>query len=182
MIYFILKKKNNFWLRACIVIGTFGIINLYSLILQTLINIGIFNSKFERYLSGTFGFEFNPVLIRIPFIILIFVIYKSFSNYCSKRYSSLGKGNSDFLIILLIIEIFTAEMRAILPALYRISFYFGYAKIIAYSRIAKIHPKYERIIYSTLIVVFLIILWIYQNIYQGANDIYPYKSIIIGIR
>ena len=154
---------------------------LYSVLLQFFINVGLFSDKYTRYLGGSSGFSINPILIRLPFIILILVIYKQFCNYQSAKYQSLEKYNTDFLIIMLIIEMLTAEMRALLPALYRISFCFGYAKCIAYSRIAKVHTKNERVIYSFTIIVFLIILWVYQNVLQGNNEIYPYTSIILGI-
>ena len=180
-IYFILIKKNTIYTRVGIVVGTLAATGLYSYIVQMFINIGILNGRFEKYLTTSSGFEMNPIIIRIPFIFLIFLIYHSFAYYNNRKYAELGKRNTDFLILILIIEILTAEMRAILPVLYRISFYFGYGKLIAYSRIAKVHPKNQRIFYSFFIIAFLIVLWVYQNVYQGNNNIYPYTSIILGI-
>lgn len=140
-IYFALKNHNTFYTRFGIVFCTFFVTSLYSYFLQLFINIGLFSDKYTRYLVESSGFSINPILIRLPFIILILVIYKQFCNYQSAKYQSLEKYNTDFLIIMLIIEMLTAEMRALLPALYRINFYFGYAKCIAYSRIAKVHKK-----------------------------------------
>ena len=181
VIYFVLKNHNTFYTRVGIVVAALFATSLYSVLLQFFINVGLFSDKYTRYLGGSSGFSINPILIRLPFIILILVIYKQFCNYQSAKYQSLEKYNTDFLIIMLIIEMLTAEMRALLPALYRISFCFGYAKCIAYSRIAKVHTKNERVIYSFTIIVFLIILWVYQNVLQGNNEIYPYTSIILGI-
>ena len=180
-VYFVIKRKDTLFIRIGIVVAAIVVKNFYSFALQLLMNVGILNSRFERYIQGGYGFEINPLVIRIPFVILILISSKRFADFCSNRYTKLGRQNSDFIIILLVLEMIAAEMRAVLPTLYRISFYFGYAKLIAYPRlIISAIPNNKRI-YLILIVLFLFLLWIYQNVYQGNNDIFPYTSSILGI-
>lgn len=182
-VYWLLLKRDTVYTRIAIVSGTVLFLLIYGQLLQIFINLGILNDRFSRYVSSGIGFQLNPVLLRMPFLILIFIYYKRFSEaqYGSiKRFDD--KSESSFLVILLIIEIITAQMRAIIPALYRISFYFGYYKIIAYGRLQKIMVRNERGFIGGLLVLYLVVLWLYQNVLQGNNEIYPFASDVLGIR
>lgn len=181
-IYYVLKKKNILLTRIGIVSGALVASYGYSFVLNVFLITGLLNQRFERYSAGFDGFQLNPILIRIFFILFIFLSYKRFSNYDTIRCSKIGKCNADFLIILLIVEMITAELRSVLATLYRISFYFGYGKLIAYPRLVGVYSKKRRMIYSSLLILFLLVLWVYQNVYQGNNEIYPYTSVILGIQ
>lgn len=103
------KNHNTFYTRVGIVVAALFATSFYSVFLQFFINVGLFSDKYTRYLGGSSGFSINPILIRLPFIILILVIYKQFCNYQSAKYQSLEKYNTDFLIIMLIIEMLTVN-------------------------------------------------------------------------
>lgn len=181
-IYLFLKKKDTFFSKILIVVGSITILVSYSYILRFLMSLGILNSAYSRYLTANTGFQINPILIRIPFIILILTFYRQFIYKNKKGLSGLdGYYEADFFIICLILELLLSEMRAVLVVLERLAFYFGSYRYISYSRLVSTFSKKNRVIFGTLIIVFLIILWIYQNVYQGNNEIYPYKSIILGI-
>lgn len=183
VIYCLLLKRDTIYTRVIIVTGTLLLLIVYGELLQLLINLGILNDRFTRYVSSGVGFQLNPFLLRLPILIIILIYYNRFSK---AEYGSVKKlddvSESSFLIILLIIEIITAQMRAILPALYRISFYFGYYKIVAYGRLQKILVRNERVFIGGILVAYLIVLWVYQNVIQGNNEIYPFMSDVLGIR
>ena len=111
-VYYVLKNHNTFYIRVGIVVAALFATSLYSVFLQFFINVGLFSDKYTRYLGGSSGFSINPILIRLPFIILILVIYKQFCNYQSAKYQSLEKYNTDFLIIMLIVYIDAFEPTA----------------------------------------------------------------------
>lgn len=79
-----------------------------------------------------------------------------------------------FVVIMLLLEICTVQLRSVRPALYRISYYFGYYRFIAYSRLVRILRRDNRAIVSLVLIVYLMVLWYYQNVIQGNNQIYPY--------
>lgn len=78
------------------------------------------------------------------------------------------------VVFLLLLEICTVQLRSVLPALYRISYYFSYYKFIGYSRLTKILRRDNRVIVLLALIAYLCILWYYQNVIQGNNCIYPY--------
>lgn len=79
-----------------------------------------------------------------------------------------------FAVIMLLMEICTVQLRSVRPALYRISFYFGCFRFIAYSRLVKILRRDNRVIVTAVLFLYLAALWYYQNVVQGNNQIYPY--------
>ena len=181
IIYLLIEKGNTMAAKAAVILGALLLAMFYSYVLEFLVNIGVLNARFEHYLYGEIGFQLNPIFIRAPFIVAILLWYYRFKYHQDLKIKALKKNEADFLVIILILELLTAEMRAVIPALYRVSFYFGYYKIIAYSRLVSVSSKKNKRILKSGLIIFLIILWIYQNVYQGNNEIYPYTSKILGI-
>lgn len=79
-----------------------------------------------------------------------------------------------FVVFLLLLEICTVQLRSVLPALYRISYYFCYYRFIAYSRLTKILRRDNTVMVLLALFAYLCVLWYYQNVIQGNNCIYPY--------
>ncbi|MCH4021045.1 MAG: EpsG family protein [Erysipelotrichaceae bacterium] len=127
-----------------------------------------FVPKYIRYLGGeSYSFSLNPFLIRIPFLLMFIVFYRKYE----KR-----ENHTDYWIIMMMGDLLLAQLRAIMPALYRISYYFGISKLETYPRIQDIFTKKSKIIVNTVIVVLLGILWYYQIVVQGNEGVYPYTS------
>lgn len=182
LIYKLLNRYDFFEGRALILIISITLIVSYGKVLELLINLGIMNNRFERYMNGASGLQLNPILIRLPILLLIILLFKRFNMGEAAELNSLNNESEGyFYIFMLIIEILTAEMRAFIPALYRISFYFGIYKTIAYSRIVRVLNGKFRPIGYVLTLMFLVMLWYYQNVIQGNNQIFPYTSQILGI-
>ena len=73
------------------------------------------------YDANAGGFTLNPIIVRLPFLILPIVLYRW---YAKKR--EWGKGrrftrsDADFWIVMILIEMATAQLRNINVPLYRI--------------------------------------------------------------
>lgn len=181
-IYRYLQKNDVLYKKILIVLGSMVVLLSYGYLLIILSSLGIVNDRFERYLNAGFLFQLNPIIVRIPFIILIGMV---FNRFCKNKPNYMkpleGKFEADFLLIALILEMFTAEMRAVLPTLYRFSYFFFAFKSIAYTRLLVVFSKKSRIFVGFGILAFLVVWWIYGNAIQGNNQIYPYTSTIMGI-
>ncbi len=182
-ILLVLKKSNKMYTKLTIILGAMACCIFYSYITGFLIRFGIIDAKYSRYMSTGFSLDFNPLILRLPLLVCILVFYKSFCN--GERTGSVRKLScsyeGDFLVIMLILEMLISQMRSIMPVLYRLSFMFGMYRMVAYSRVASAVKKDNRIVITTVLLIYLIILWIYQNVIQGNNEIYPFTSAILGI-
>ena len=153
-----------------------------------LINWGLFNEKFARYLTTDLSLtSINPILIRIPFLIIILIFYhlfllerKNIKGH-EKNNIELERIIGSFIILMIFFEIIIAEMRSVNVTLYRISLYFCMFRCIAMGRVVKVINNNNRLIVKISILLLLGIIWVYQNVYQGNNDIYPFTSQILGI-
>ena len=79
-----------------------------------------------------------------------------------------------FVVLALLLEICTVQLRSVKPALYRISYYFGYYRFIAYPRLVRILRKDNRALVTAALILYLLVLWYYQNVIQGNNEVIPY--------
>ena len=189
IIYWIINKQNRLLIKSFVVLGTEIALVYYSYILEILIRMGLLNEKYERYMSNSFSIgSLNPILVRIPFLVVIILFYKPFiyrnkeQNYDSESiYYSQANIIGEFVILMLIIEMLTAQMRGINSSLYRIALYFTIFRCIAMGRLVEILSCSNRKIIKIILFVMLLIIWIYQNVIQGNNEIYPYTSELIGI-
>lgn len=189
VIWQLLNKHDSILSKAVIIISSLGVLLFYGQTIQVLVSLGVLNDRFIRYTTVGTGFQLNPILIRIPFIIIIIVFFYQFVMYKRKDAEALdSRREGNFLVIMLILELLSAEMRAFISTLYRMSFYFGSYKMVAYSRMikpfrgSKGNSRLTRIFIYILVTTFFMLLWHYQNVVQGNNDIYPYTSTILGIK
>lgn len=179
LIYFMLQKKNNKFVRMLIVIGTVGIAYFYEYITQSLINIGLLDAqRYTQYLLKGVPFDINALILRIPFLIFIYLWYK--------KYRGKSKEESlyfDTILMLLFVDLIFSQMRSLVVWLYRLTLYFGVYRCIGYARLIYVQKnKYNKWIMRCMLLAYLIIVFVYQVIYQGNNEIYPYKSILLDIK
>lgn len=127
-----------------------------------------FIPKYLRYLGGeNYSFSLNPFLIRVPFL-LVFILF--YTRYVKRD------DHIDYWIIMMMGDLLLSQLRTIMPALYRISYYFGISKLEIYPRIQDVFTKKSKIIVNTLIVILLGVIWYYQIVVQGNEGVYPYTS------
>lgn len=177
-IYIILQINNKLWVK--IVLTGIAIVGLlyFNQILIFLIDTGTLDLKMAKYFIGNSnGLSIPAILIRLPFLILIILQRKQFcygNNEKEKIRPLKNQAEADFLIIMLITEMFTVEMSAFVSSLYRISLYFVPFRCVAYARLYAVQKGKNKVIYGALLIVYLLIIFIYQNEIKGNNEIYPY--------
>lgn len=177
--YVLLEKRNTLRMRAAILavatIAMFG----YTKIVSIAVNFGLLDDKFMRYgEQATSGFSLNPLLVRLPYLFFVVLFYSAFIGKGENR---IEKSFADFLILMILMEMLTAEMRIVNATLYRISLYFGMYRCVATGRLLKVLKSNNRMIVMAVIWILLILIWIYQNVLQGNNQIYPFTSELIGL-
>lgn len=177
-VYALLEKRNSLKMRIGILTGVTVILLEYAKIIKFVVNIGLLNEKFLKYGAqiGS-GFSLNPIIIRLPYLAFIFLFYSSYVG----RKEKIKKTFADYMIIMLLFEMLTAEMRTINSILYRLSLYFGMYRYIGMGRLVKTLKANNRAFVTWGIWILLIVTWIYQNVVQGNNQIYPFTSELIGI-
>ena len=162
-IFATIKNKDQITVIICIFLVVFMFFSNY--IIQA---IALIVPKYIRYFfSGDFTLLLNPILLRLPLFILIVYKRKLLCRYSTSVY---------FWIVLLFGEIVFSQMRSVMPALYRISFYFGISKISAYSYVNKIFNAKNRMLVNVIIGLYLLVVWYYQTVLLENNEVYPYVS------
>lgn len=203
VIYLFMKKMPPRWLQFFLVIACMGLILFYSPLLRIILSMNLLPAKFARYLAKGVALALNPTILRLPFLIPVIMYYDRFCGFleipgemtsfvpADPRQDEYGQGSfaghalyersetdmhalGMFVVVMLLLEICTVQLRSVRPALYRISYYFGYYRFIAYSRLVRILRRDNRIIVGAVLIVYLLVLWYYQNVIQGNNEIYPY--------
>lgn len=176
-VHLVFKWNNKSYIKLLMLGLIFVMIFNFNELLSLMINVGFFNAKMERYYISTAGsFRINAILIRLPFLGAILLNRKSFDYGENKNVRQLsGASEGDFYLMMIIFELITALMSAFVSSLYRIALYFVLFRSMAYSRIVMTCKlKKNRIICAIILIVYLLIVFIYQNQIKGNNDIYPY--------
>lgn len=178
-VYVLLEKNNSLGMKLGILLVTTVVMVGYAKIIDVVVRIGILDDKFLKYGNWTgAGFSMNPIIIRLPYLAFIMLFY---SVYIGNGEKGIKKSFADYMILMMVIEILTAEMRMINPIFYRVSMYFGMYRYIGVGRLVKSLKSNNRVIVTCIIWILLMITWIYQNVMQGNNQIYPFTSEILGI-
>ena len=184
VLYLVLEKLPPRWIQFFFIIGCMGVILLYSPLLGSILRMGFLPAKFSRYIAKGVAFAFNPTILRLPFLLPVLFYYDRFCGFGQEETGGEeGNGGSAsgisavtgmFVVIMLLLEICTVQLRSVRPALYRISYYFGYYRFLAYPRLVRILRRDNRALVAAALVLYLCALWYYQNVVQGNNQIYPY--------
>lgn len=179
--YWILQKNNKNYMKVLLVVGITFAMTAFNQLLTFFMDVGIFDTKMTRYfIDESAGFSVNAILIRLPFLALILFDRKKFWKKNNERISGLkNDAEGDFYILMLALELVTVLMSSFVSSLYRVALYFVPFRCMAYSRFCMIGMnRKSRIIRSGILLVYLLVIFIYQNQIKGNNEIYPY---IFGI-
>lgn len=173
VLYLFLEKVPLKWVQFFFVIACMAVIMFYSPVARGVLRMGFLPAKFSRYLAKGVAVALKPTILRLPFVIPILFYY---DRYCGFQTEETGFTRTDgmFITMMLFLEICTVQLRSVLPALYRISYYFGYFRFLAYPRLVRILRRDNRALVTALLVAYLVVVWYYQNVMQGNNEIYPY--------
>lgn len=176
LVYNILQKNNSIAMKSIIIMSVICSILFFNQILALLMRVGILDLKMERYyISGSTGISVFAILIRIPFLVLILLEKKKFIYGRNESCKALKNENeADFYIISLLLELITVELSAFVASLYRISLYFLPFRCMAYARICCVQKRNNKYALMVLLIIYLVVIFIYQNQVKGNNEIYPY--------
>ncbi len=119
--------------------------------------------SYVRYIQNGFSFAIKPILIRMPFLLLIFMCWDSFKE----------NDYAVFYTSLLIIDMVLSQLIATSAQTIRISMFFSYFNILAVPTIVSYLKKHRRSKLSA-IVVFLWAYWMYYTVLNGSGETYPY--------
>lgn len=158
---FFLKFKIQNQVKIIILISILTLI-LFQLefIIRILQSIGL--EKYKNYLKGEFYFLPKQILLRMPFIYLIFIEYKK------------NKKNRIYLFALLIniIDLFLSQLGSITPNSWRIAQYFSIYNIIFYPMVCD-SGKYK-IFKKLFLISYLVFYFSYFILILKNHEVYPY--------
>ena len=186
------KKKNMRGFALCMILavlvgGMIAAVVCYEPLFLFLANIGLVSSRFAYYLNvSDVHFSLNPILVRLPFFLLVLFFYRDFAKEEKTEHSIFRKSDADFLVIMMIADMVTAELRIISVPIYRVSLYFSVFRCMAIGRVLQVLKKDpERKNWARLVAVgvvaLLVVIWLYQVVLKGNDGIYPYTSRILHI-
>lgn len=151
-----------------LIVGLVIMIFLFNKIVDMIIPISGFSLKYSSYAVGDInGFDFKPFLVRSPFLLIIFVYRRHFYEQKCENY---------LLYILLLTDALTSLLRSYSTTLYRISIFFAYYKMLAIPNLIESLKPNKRLRITFVICLLLYVLWIYQIILQGNEQVYPYTA------
>lgn len=185
VIYLILKKWDIWQVKTALLGCTAAAVLLYEPLFYTLSRIGVLPSRFSSYVEEISGvhLSLNPIIVRLPFLLLAVVFYREFAH---KSENETDKSDADFLLVMMGMEMILSELRIFSVTLYRICLYFGVFRCLGIGRLVaairespKFH-KWEKPI-IVLLLAMLAVIWVYQAVLQGNDEIYPYTSELLHI-
>lgn len=173
----LIPKKNKGLYKFAVFMGAVFLIFGYSYVIQWLIGHGILAEKYSQYIyQYNFNIAINP-LIQRAFPILMFLIFSK------KKYKDEDEIRT-FLQSMMYLDLILIVMGSLGAApLQRVAAYCSIYNLYAYPFfIRRINPEYNRRVVGTFIVIALIGIWIYQYVYRGNAEIFPYTSEVLGIK
>ena len=185
VIYLILKKWDIWQVKTALLGCTAAAVLLYEPLFYALNRIGVLPERFSSYIEEISGvhLSLNPILVRLPFLLLAVVFYREFAR---KSENKTDKSDADFLLVMMGMEMILSELRIFSVTLYRICLYFGVFRCLGIGRLVaalRESPKFRKwekpII--VLLLAMLAVIWVYQAVLQGNDEIYPYTSELLHI-
>lgn len=183
VIYWILQKKNTLAVKLAIIFVAFVGCATCTQSLGLLADLGLIPERYMAYVPTQTHLSNYQLLIRLPFFALIISYYKSFCEGSRGRIEGFSHhAEGDFLIIMLAIELFFLQLMTTSFAFWRFGTFFGMFRAVAYSRVCSVLKKRDNRLYAAAcILVVLMLIWAYEIVYAGKNEVYPYTSAILGI-
>lgn len=163
----ILKGQLSNLKKAFILLGT--IILLYSLpvIVAYIVSQGWAAARIMGYFArgATVELNLNQIIIRLPAIIVGLVMYKDYAK---------NNLSNQSLFLIMILEMILTQANSYSVAAYRIYAFFGYSKLIIYPQLCSIKNNFINKALSKMMILFVIVLWIYNIAIANYNATIPY--------
>lgn len=187
VVYCLLQKWDTWFLKVGILAATALAVFGYKPVFYQLNRVGILPDRFSGYVAGAsfIHFSLNPILVRLPFFLLVLFFYRDYAKDGGNS-GEMTKVDADFLLVMMGMEMILSELRVISVPLYRICLYFGVFRCLGIGRLvyavhkSEKYKKWSKPLCAALIGM-LVVIWLYQVVLQGNDEIYPYTSEILHI-
>lgn len=187
VVYCLLQKWDTWFLKVGILAATALAVFGYEPVFYQLNRVGILPDRFSGYVAGAsfIHFSLNPILVRLPFFLLVLFFYRDYAKDGGNS-GEVTKVDADFLLVMMGMEMILSELRVISVPLYRICLYFGVFRCLGIGRLvyavnkSEKYKKWSKPLCAALIGM-LVVIWLYQVVLQGNDEIYPYTSEILHI-
>lgn len=187
VVYCLLQKWDTWFLKVGILAATALAVFGYEPVFCQLNRVGILPDRFSGYVAGAsfIHFSLNPILVRLPFFLLVLFFYRDYAKDGGNS-GEMTKADADFLLVMMGMEMILSELRVISVPLYRICLYFGVFRCLGIGRLvyavnkSEKYKKWSKPLCAALIGM-LVVIWLYQVVLQGNDEIYPYTSEILHI-
>lgn len=187
-IYAWMKKWNTWQFKTVLLAGTAFAVFFYKPLFLALNELKIIPDRFIGYVThaSVMNFSLNPILVRLPFVVLMLVFYRDFSQQKEQEGDTFTKAEADFLLVMIGMELILSELRTFGEPLYRLCRYFGVFRCLGIGRLVaglKESPKNQKWAkpVMALLLAMLVVIWLYQVVLQGNDEIYPYTSELLHI-
>lgn len=163
----LVSKGTTFKTMVMVVVLIIGVL-LFDKVIAIIVPLSSFTQKYSLYYTSIGkNIDFNPLLVRLPFVIMIFLHRKEFYKKQSENY---------LLFMLMLTDMLTSLLRSYSSTLYRISIYFAYYKMISMPNYIATYYKNKKILMSVVICAMFYVIWIYQIVIQGNEQVFPYTA------
>lgn len=187
VVYYLMQKWDTWFLKVGILAATALAVFGYEPVFYQLNRVGILPDRFSGYVAGAsfIHFSLNPILVRLPFFLLVLFFYRDYAKDGGNS-GEMTKADADFLLVMMGMEMILSELRVISVPLYRICLYFGVFRCLGIGRLvyavnkSEKYKKWSKPLCAALIGM-LVVIWLYQVVLQGNDEIYPYTSKILHI-
>lgn len=187
VVYCLLQKWDTWFLKVGILAATALAVFGYEPVFYQLNRVGILPDRFSEYVAEAsfIHFSLNPILVRLPFFLLVLFFYRDYAKDGGNS-GEMTKVDADFLLVMMGMEMILSELRVISVPLYRICLYFGVFRCLGIGRLvyavnkSEKYKKWSKPLCAALIGM-LVVIWLYQVVLQGNDEIYPYTSEILHI-
>ena len=183
LIYILLQHFDNWWVKGGLAALSVYLAFFSKAVVRLALNVDFIDRLYGYYYDANAGgFTLNPIIVRLPFLILPIVLYRWYAKEEGEGRRRFTRSDADFWIVMILIEMATAQLRNINVPLYRICLYFAFFRYLAIGRVVKcVEDERLRRLLKAAMWGMLVIIWIYQAYIQGNNAICPYTSEILHI-
>lgn len=172
----LIPKKNKWFYQFFIILSACFLIFGYSYLLQWLTKLGMLAEKYNQYIyQYRNSIAINPLIQRsFPIILFYFFTRVKYKDEEDVRV---------FLLSMMFLDLILVTMGSLGDSpLQRVAFYCSIYNLYAYPFfLRRIRTDDNKAIVGTLIIVALTGIWIYQVVYRGNGEIWPYTSEVLGI-
>ena len=124
LIYILLQHFDNWWVKGGLAAFSVYLAFFSKAVVRLALNVDFIDRLYGYYYDANAGgFTLNPIIVRLPFLILPIVLYRWYAKEEGAGHRRFTRSDADFWIVMILIEMATAQLRNINVPLYRCLLY-----------------------------------------------------------